>query len=65
MIKVIACAEGRKQPKYAEKGDSTSPTVSTEALIITETIESKENHNVVVINTPTRSFGPNNLTTKK
>ena len=51
-IKGRACADGREQHHYAEKGASKSPTVSTEAVLITAVIEAKEERDVAVIDIP-------------
>ena len=53
-IKGRACADGRKQRKQEDyvKGDSTSPTVSLESVLITAVIDAKEDRDVAVIDIP-------------
>jgi hypothetical protein len=41
-IKGRTCADGRKQREYVDDSESTSPTVSIEALMLTMMIEAKE-----------------------
>ena len=41
-IKGRGCADGRKQLIWTMKEDATSPTVSTEAVLLTSVIEAKE-----------------------
>ena len=51
-IKGHGCADGRKQRAYITKEDSTAPTVSTEAVILTAVIDAMEGRNVVVLDVP-------------
>ena len=41
-IKGRGCADGRKQRVWTNKEDATSPTVSTEAVLLTSVIDAKE-----------------------
>jgi hypothetical protein len=41
-IKTRGCADGRKQPLYKSKEETSSPTVSSEALFLTSTINAQE-----------------------
>ncbi len=45
-VKVRMCADGQKQRDDWTKQDTTSPTVSTEAVFITDVIEAHEGRNV-------------------
>ena len=51
-IKGRTCADGRKQRAYINQEDSTSPTVSTEALLITLMIDANENRDVATADVP-------------
>jgi hypothetical protein len=51
-IKGRTCADGRKQRQYINQEDSTSPTVSTEALLITLMIDALENRDVATSDVP-------------
>jgi hypothetical protein len=46
------CADGRKQRKYILPEDATSPTVSTEALLMTCVIDARERRHVVTADVP-------------
>ena len=51
-IKGRTCADGRKQRQYINQEDSTSPTVSTEALLITLMVDALENRDVATSDVP-------------
>jgi hypothetical protein len=51
-IKARGCADGRKQRLYKSKEETTSPTVSTEALFLTSAINAKEGRKVMTIDIP-------------
>lgn len=51
-IKARGCADGRKQREHIAKEESTSPTVSTDALFITSTIAAHERRDVASTDIP-------------
>ena len=51
-VKRQTCADFRKQCKKVVPGDATPPTVSTESVLITETIYAHEGYAVWVWNIP-------------
>jgi hypothetical protein len=51
-IKARHCANGSKQRDYMSKEDVSSPTVSTEATLITATIEAEEGRDVATCDIP-------------
>ena len=51
-IKGRGCADGRKQCAYITKEESTSPTISTEAVFLTAVVDAWENRKVAVLNVP-------------
>ena len=51
-VKGRGCADGRKQRKYTTKSDSTSPTVTTEAVLMTSVIEAHERRDVATVDIP-------------
>ena len=51
-IKGRGCADGRKQRAYITKEESTSPTVSTEAVFLTAVVDAWENRKVAVLDVP-------------
>ena len=51
-MKGRACASGSVQRPYIDKDDATSPTVSTEAVLITSLLEAKENRDVMTADIP-------------
>jgi len=51
-IKGRGCADGRKQRLYKTKEETSSPTVSTEALFLSCVIDAKENRKVMTIDIP-------------
>ena len=51
-IKGRGCADGRKQRAYITKEESTSPTISTEAVFLTAVIDAWENRKVAVLDVP-------------
>eukprot|EP00957_Ditylum_brightwellii_P057835 4385981-Ditylum_brightwellii.AAC.1 len=46
------CADGSKQRTDFAKGEATSPTVTTDAVIVTSAIDAFENRDVAVIDLP-------------
>ena len=52
LIKGRGVADGRKQRDKIEPKDDTSPTVSTEAFMLTETIDALEGRDVAVVDIP-------------
>ena len=53
-IKARGCADGRKQRGYVQKENSSSPTVSTEALLLSSVIDAKEGRDVAFVDIPGR-----------
>jgi hypothetical protein len=51
-IKARGCANGRKQRVYKTKDETSSPTVSPEALFLTSVINAQERRKVITINIP-------------
>ena len=51
-VKGRGCADGRKQRAYITKEESTSPTISTEAMFLTEVVDAWENRKVAVLDVP-------------
>ncbi len=51
-IKGRGCADGRKQRKYIRKEDASSPTVAIESVMITSTIDAKEQRDVATVDVP-------------
>ena len=51
-IKGRGCADGRKQRLYKNKEDTTSPTITTEALFLTCLTDAIENRHVVTCDVP-------------
>ena len=51
-IKGRGCADGRKQRVWTTKEDATSPTVSTEAVLLTSVIDTKERREVMTVDIP-------------
>ena len=51
-IKGRGCADGWKQRAYITKEESTSPTVSTEAVFLTAVVDAWENRKVAVLDVP-------------
>ena len=54
-IKGRGCADGRKQRAYITKEESTSPTISTEAVFLTAVVDAWEHRKVAVLDVP-RAF---------
>ena len=46
------CVDGRKQRAYIAKEASTTPTVSTEAVLLTAVIDALESREVAVLDVP-------------
>jgi hypothetical protein len=51
-IKARGCADGRKQRLYKTKHETSSPTVSSEAVFLTSIIDAQENRTVVTMDIP-------------
>ena len=51
-VKGRGCADGRKQHAYISKEESTSPTISTEAVFLTAVVDAWENRKVAVLDVP-------------
>jgi len=51
-IKGRACANGSIQRTYIDKEDAASPTVGTEAILITGVVDAKENRDVMTADVP-------------
>jgi hypothetical protein len=51
-IKGRGCADGRKQRSFISKEDSSSPTVSIEAVMLTCTIDAQEKRDVATVDIP-------------
>ena len=51
-IKGRDCADGRKQRVWTTKEEATSPTVSTEAVLLTSVIDAKERREVMTVDIP-------------
>ena len=51
-VKARGCADGRPQRAYADKSESSSPTVATESIVLTCAIHAMENRAVAVIDIP-------------
>ena len=51
-IKGRGCADGRKQRLYKSKEETSSPTISLEALFLTCLIDAKEGRKVVTLDIP-------------
>ena len=51
-IKGRRCTDGQKQRAYITKEESTSPTISTEAVFLMAVIDAWENRKVVVLDVP-------------
>jgi hypothetical protein len=54
-IKGRGCADGHKLQAYLTKEESSSPTVSLEALMLSCAIDAKEGHNIAMADIP-RAF---------
>ena len=51
-IKGRGCADRRKQKVWTTKEEATSPTVSTEAVLLTLVIDAKERREVITVDIP-------------
>ena len=51
-IKGRGCADGRKQRLWKSKDETSSPTISVEALFITCLIDAKEGHDIATCDVP-------------
>ena len=52
ILKAQGCADGRKQRIYKNKDETSSPTVSKEAVFLTSVINAQERHQVMTIDIP-------------
>ena len=52
VIKGRGCADGRKQRAHISKEDASSPTVAIESVMISCTIDAKENRDVGIVDIP-------------
>ena len=52
LIKGRGCADGRKQCVHTGKEEKTSPTVATESVMLTSTIDAKEGRDVATVDIP-------------
>lgn len=52
LIKGRGCADGRKQRAYVTKDETSSPTISTEAVLLIATIAAKERRDVATVDIP-------------
>ena len=48
-IKGRGCANGQKQRVWTTKEEATSPTVSTEAILLTSVIDAKEQQEIMTV----------------
>ena len=55
-VKGRTVAGGNKQQDYIGKEEASSPTVSTEAVVLTSVIEASEDRDVATIDIPMLSF---------
>ena len=51
-IKGRGCADGRKQRQYTGKEEKTSPTITTESVMLTSTIDAKEGRDMATVDIP-------------
>ena len=51
-VKARGCADGRKQRDMYSKEEAASPTVSTEAILLTSVIDAKEGQDVATTDIP-------------
>ena len=51
-VKGSACVHGRKQREGSKNYDATSPTVATESVLITASIDAIKRRNIAVVDTP-------------
>jgi hypothetical protein len=63
-IKGRTVAGGNKQRDFISKEDASSPTVATEAVLLTSIIDALEGRDVAVIDIPNRSFKQESKTRK-
>ena len=52
MIKARTCANGSTQREYIDRDDAASPTASTDAVLITATIDAKQGRDVMTADIP-------------
>jgi Reverse transcriptase (RNA-dependent DNA polymerase) len=51
-VKARACANGSSQREYISKEDAASPTAATESILLTATIDAKENRDIMTADIP-------------
>jgi hypothetical protein len=51
-VKARACANGSTQREYINKEDAASPTAATESILLTATIDAKENCDIMSADIP-------------
>jgi hypothetical protein len=51
-IKGRGCADGRKQRAWTEKSESSSPTISTQAVFLTAVVDALEGRDVAIVDVP-------------
>ena len=51
-IKARGCADGRKQRLHKTKEETSSPTVTTEALFLTSLIDAEEERDIATVDIP-------------
>ena len=51
-VKARGCADGRPQHEYTSKAESTAPTVTTEAVLLTAVIDALERRDVATVDLP-------------
>jgi hypothetical protein len=51
-VKARTCANGSTQRAYTERDDATSPTAMMESIVITATIDAKQNRDVMTADVP-------------
>jgi hypothetical protein len=51
-VKARTCANGSTQDPYMEHDDATSPTATTESILITTTIDAKQKRDVMTADIP-------------
>jgi hypothetical protein len=51
-VKGRTCANGSTQRKYMDRDEAASPTASTESILITATIDAKQNRDIMTADIP-------------
>jgi hypothetical protein len=62
-VKARTCANGSIQREYLDRDDATSPTASTESILLTATIEAKQKRDVMTADIP-NAFVQTNIARK-